>query len=250
MKNPVVEVINPTGTGRVVLLCEHASNTIPEKFNGLGLSPKDSLSHAAWDPGARALSLLLSVALDAPVVASTVSRLVYDCNRPPEAASAMPEKIERISVPGNAGLTPMDRAARTAEIYDPFCTAVSQVLDGRDKNTIVLTIHSFTPVFHGQARSVELGILHDEDSRLVDAMLSHADRLPRRQIKRNEPYGPGDGVTHSLRLHAQSRGLESAMIEVRNDLLRDDDQKAAISKDLLALLQPALKGIAFEEHES
>ena len=246
MDQSPVEILNPDGAGRVVLLCEHASARIPAEYNGLGLSDADRLSHAAWDPGARDLTLLLSQALDAPVVASTVSRLVYDCNRPPEAASAMPEKSERIEVPGNVGLSQPQRDARTAAIYDPFCAAVAKVLDGRGSDTVVVTVHSFTPVYFGQPRAVELGLLHDEDSRLVDAMLTQVDQISGRSIARNEPYGPQDGVTHSLRLHAISRGLANVMIEVRNDLLRSDEQVATVADEILALLRPAMQEIKEE----
>lgn len=245
-----VEILNPTGRGRVVVLCEHASNRIPAEYDGLGLAEADRTSHAAWDPGARSLSQALSRALDAPVVASTVSRLVYDCNRPPEAASAMPEKSELIEVPGNVGLTQAQRDARTAAVYDPFCAAVSRVLDARGPDTVVVTVHSFTPVYYGQPRAVELGLLHDEDSRLVDAMLDHVDRIPHRRTERNQPYGPADGVTHSLRLHALSRGLANVMIEVRNDLMRNDEQVADMAAEILALLEPALKDITIKEDAS
>lgn len=244
-----VEILNQTGQGRVVLLCEHASHRIPPEFCGLGLSDADRLSHAAWDPGARNLTLELSKALDAPVVASTVSRLVYDCNRPPEAASAIPEKSELIAVPGNVGLTQAQRDARKVVAYDPFCAAVSKVVNQRRADTVIVTVHSFTPVYFGTPRTVELGLLHDEDSRLVDAMLNYVERIPHRRTERNEPYGPADGVTHSLRLHALSRGLPNVMIEVRNDLLRANEQITAMAKEILALLQPALNDITIKEEE-
>lgn len=249
MSSPV-EIINPGGKGRVVILCEHASNRIPAEFGGLGLAAEDRDSHAAWDPGARALSLALSAALDAPVVASTVSRLVYDCNRPPEAPSAMPEKSELVEVPGNADLSQDARDARTAAVYEPFCAAVAEVLDARGPDTVVVTIHSFTPVYFGKQRAVELGLLHDDDSRLADAMLARADQIAPRIVERNEPYGPQDGVTHSLRLHALSRGLANVMIEVRNDLMRTDEDIAGRAQEILTLLQPALNDIVSREEQS
>ncbi len=250
METRPVEIINPGGKGRVVLLCEHASNRIPVEYNGLGLSDADRNSHAAWDPGALALTQVLSQALDAPAVTSTVSRLVYDCNRPPEAASAMPEKSELIEVPGNVGLTQLQRDARTGAVYRPFCAAVTAELENRGPDTVVVTVHSFTPVFYGQPRNVELGLLHDDDSRLVDAMLRRAGDIPHRRTERNEPYGPTDGVTHSLRLHALSRGLPNVMIEVRNDLLGTEKQIAGIALDILALLEPALNDITIREEAS
>ena len=244
--NEAVEVLNATGTGGALILCEHASHYIPERYKGLGLAQADRTSHAAWDPGARAVSLALSGALDAPLVASRVSRLVYDCNRPPEAASAMPEKSEVIEVPGNTGLTPEARTERVNSVYVPFCKTVSAVLAARKAaglDTVLITMHSFTPVYFGARRAVEIGILHDSDTRLADAMLAEAHRLPHRRVARNDPYGPEDGVTHSLRLHGLGNGLANVMIEVRNDLLQTPEDEAAMAEELLTLLRPALAAL-------
>lgn len=238
-----VDVWNATGSGEVLVLCEHASNHIPARYEGLGLSEEDRISHAAWDPGALAVAKGLSAALDAPLVASCVSRLVYDCNRPPEAPSAMPAKSELIEVPGNRNLDAAARAERVATVYDPFCAAVAKVIADRKaagRETMLVTIHSFTPVYYGSPRSVEIGILHDDDTRLADAMLDAAPALPHRQVERNAPYGPQDGVTHSLVLHGQDNGLANVMIEIRNDLLRTPEQETTMTEELLCLLRPAL----------
>jgi predicted N-formylglutamate amidohydrolase len=241
-----VETLNPKGKGPVVILCEHASNHIPDRYNGLGLSPQDQVSHAAWDPGARDVALRLSHALDAPMVASCVSRLVYDCNRPPDSPGAMIKQSEQITVPGNRTLSAAARADRTAAVYTPFCTAVDHVLDARKHRgqaTAIVTVHSFTRIYFDTARAVEIGILHDQDSRLADAMLAQAHVLPHRTILRNQPYGPQDGVTHSLNLHAASRGLANVMIEIRNDLLADAKGVDTLSQEVLTLLIPALADV-------
>lgn len=244
-----VEIGNREGNGPVVIVCEHAAYDIPELYQNLGLDPAHRRSHAAWDPGARALAVKLSDALDAPLIASRVSRLVYDCNRPPEAASAMPERSEVIDVPGNHNLTPAQRAARVDAVYRPFCNAVTSVLMGRTARhipTVLITIHSFTSYYHGQPRAVEIGILHDADARLADAMLAQSHRLPHRNIQRNAPYGPEDGVTHSLKLHGINNGLANVMIEIRNDLLATPDDEDAMAAELLQLILPALVAMGFE----
>lgn len=243
-----VEIGNREGNGPAVILCEHASHDIPEFYQGLGLEPVHRSSHAAWDPGARAVAVKLSDALDAPLIASRVSRLVYDCNRPPEAASAMPERSEVIDVPGNHGLTQAQRTARVDAIYRPFCRAVTGVLTDRAARnipTVLLTIHSFTPYYYGHTRRVEIGILHDADARLADAMLAQSHRLPQRNIQRNAPYGPEDGVTHSLKLHGMGHGLANVMIEMRNDLLTTPDDEATMADEVLRLLLPALATLGF-----
>lgn len=239
MKLPV-EVINRGGSGEIVILCEHASAHIPREYFELGLCQNDRKSHAAWDPGALDLASSLSQELDAPLIASCVSRLIYDCNRPPEEMSSIPAQSELIHVPGNVRLSSAERHARAQAVYLPFCQTVSNVLDARGADTFVVTVHSFTPTYFGKPRLVELGLLHDSDTRLADAMLINAVRLPHRKIARNEPYGPADGVTHSLKLHAVSRGLANVMIEVRNDLIATENDISEMTRDIVALLEPAI----------
>lgn len=238
-----VTLVNAKGAGPIVLLCEHASAHIPAVYGGLGLSDAARNSHVAWDPGALPLSRHLSAHLDAPLIAGAVSRLVIDCNRPPDAASAMPERSELIEVPGNRNLSPAERARRIEAFYRPFCAAVEAVLEARRRRrlaTVLVTVHSFAPVYFGEFRAVEIGILHDSNPRLADAMLARSDRIPSRRVERNQPYGPQDGVTHSLKVHGTANGLDSVMIEVRNDLIATGDGQARIAEDLLSLLRPAL----------
>lgn len=241
-----VEVRNRDGAGPALVLCEHASAHIPARYHGLGLADQDRDSHAVWDPGARAVACHLADALHSPLVASTVSRLVYDCNRPPDAPDAMPARSERIDVPGNKNLTDAARHERIESIYNHFCTFVSGVITARQTvgdAPALITVHSFTPVYFGQPRSCQIGILHDDDTRLADAMLSSADLLPHRRIERNVPYGPADGVTHSLKLHGIANDLPNVMIEIRNDLIATPEQQYDTAQDLLKLIQPALAAL-------
>ncbi|PVA10844.1 N-formylglutamate amidohydrolase [Pelagivirga sediminicola] len=247
---PVVEVVGTNATGAALILCEHAAHDIPARYAGLGLTPEAAISHAAWDPGARNLALHLVQCLDGTLIASRVSRLVYDCNRPPEAASAMPEKSELIDVPGNTGLTGAQRTERAESVYHPFCNAVTAAIDAREARaqpTALITVHSFTPVYYGVRRETEIGILHDDDTALADAMLKGAEKLPHRVIHRNRPYGPEDGVTHSLQRHGLAHGLPNVMIEVRNDLLQTPEDIARIGDELCAMIAPAIIHLGLQE---
>ena len=224
-----VQVVNPAGASDVVLVCEHASHYIPECFGGLGLSEPDKLSHAAWDPGAMAVATHMSHAMDAPLVASGVSRLVYDCNRPPDAAGAMPARSEVIDVPGNANLTPEARADRIVQYYLPFSARLRSVI-GQSAAPIIITVHSFTPIYHGKPRAVEIGILHDSDTRLADAMLQTAPAHANFDVQRNAPYGAHDGVTHTLQEHAVKDGHLNVMLEIRNDLIQTPEQQEVMGQ--------------------
>lgn len=158
----------------------------------------------------------------------------------------MPEKSEIYEIPGNLNLTPAERYARTAALYIPFHDRINSEIErilGEGRKPVIVTIHTFTPVYFGKAREVEIGILHDTDSRLADAMLQAADGGPYR-VERNSPYGPEDGVTHTLRLHALPKGYANVMIEVRNDLVRDEAGVAAISAYLADLISAGLQRVA------
>ncbi|GHB42852.1 N-formylglutamate amidohydrolase [Pseudovibrio japonicus] len=251
--NGTVETINTEGVAPVVLVCEHASKFIPEDLNGLGLSVEAANSHAAWDPGALAVATLLSTRLNAPLVAQRVSRLVYDCNRPPEAPSAMPVKSEIYEIPGNVSLSDEQKQDRVTRFYRPFQSAVRQVIDAKQasgQQPVLITIHSFTPVYNGQRRAVEVGVLHDSDTRFADALLEALCPSERYDIQRNEPYGPEDGVTHTLVDQAQSRGLLNVMIEIRNDLIAQDADQKQIAKLLGEAILQALPQFSKETSAS
>ncbi|GEO83838.1 MULTISPECIES: N-formylglutamate amidohydrolase [Alphaproteobacteria] len=241
-----VAVDNPEGGGTCLFVCEHASHRMPERAGNLGLDADALVSHIVWDPGALAVARRLSALLDGTLVHQCFSRLVYDCNRPPESPAAMPDKSEIYDIPGNRDLSPAERYARTAALYIPFHDRISGILAERQaqgRKTVVVTVHSFTPIYMGKQREVEIGILHDADSRLADEMLSAAGGGPFRAA-RNEPYGPEDGVTHSLRLHALPGGHLNVMIEVRNDLIRDENGERAVADYLAGLLRAGLEALS------
>lgn len=241
-----VAVENVNADGAVVLVCEHASSLLPTAAGTLGLSSEALSSHIAWDPGALAVSRLLSAKLDALLVHQRFSRLIYDCNRPPESSAAMPEKSEIYEIPGNRDLAVAERYARTAAIYVPFHDRISAVLASRaaaGRSSVLVTVHSFTPVYFGKPRAVEIGILHDTDTRLADAMLDGAAKAGRFRVERNSPYGPEDGVTHTLRLHALPAGHANVMIEVRNDLIANSVDQEVMADYLAGLIADAVSSV-------
>lgn len=237
-----VHVTHGAGASGIVLVCEHASHVIPEELNDLGLPPDMRRGHAAWDPGALGVAQGLSNRLDAPLVAGAVSRLIYDCNRPPEAASAMPDQSEGHDISGNIGLTDTARADRITRYYLPFEAAIRDTMEATAAR-VLITVHSFTPVFLGQTRDVQIGVLHDTDSRLADAMLACTQRHTALRTQRNAPYGPEDGVTHTLKLHGLSKGIPNVMLEVRNDLIATPQAQADMAQMLAGWITEALVAV-------
>src|SRR6476661_7096283 len=183
-------LVNGGGRSSYVLICEHASNRLPRTLGTLGLPQAELTRHIAWDIGAEQVARRLSRLMDAPLVLQRYSRLAYDCNRPPDAADAMPEISESTDIPGNRNLSPADKLARIRQIYRPFHGAITDLLDGRAAagvRSLVVSIHSFTPVYKGERRTVELGILHDRDRSLPERLMPCFATVDARY---NEPYGP------------------------------------------------------------
>ena len=154
MPEKTVKVYNANAPHPVILVCEHASAFIPAEFNQLGLNDAVAESHIAWDPGASAVAHFLANGLNAVLVESTVSRLVYDCNRPPESPTAVPHRSEIYDVPGNKDLLDGPRNARAHDYYFPFKHALTQTIADHTGTPILVTIHSFTPVYHGEPLSL------------------------------------------------------------------------------------------------
>lgn len=238
-----VAVEKPDGRSPVLVICEHASRTVPERFGDLGLSGEALNSHIAWDPGALAVARGISGNLDATLVYQRFSRLIYDCNRPPESPAAMPNASEIYPIPGNQLIDAAEREARTKALYVPFHRRIGDLLRNRAARgiaSVIVTIHSFTPVYDGHRRDVELGILHDADDRFASRMLAAAGEAPLYNTQRNQPYGPADGVTHTLQLHGLANQLQNVMIEVRNDLIVDDVGQGVMADYLTGLIQHSL----------
>ncbi len=244
-------VVNRDGASPVIVVCEHASCFVPAELNSLGLDAETLKSHVAWDPGAMKVAEGISERLDAVLVASQISRLVYDCNRPPAAAGAVPERSEIFDIPGNRNLAPAQREARIALVYEPFRASLASVIAAAEGPAVIVTIHSFTPVYDGVARDVELGILHDSDARLADAMLMNTHWHTSLDVRRNEPYGPEDGVTHTLRENAVPAGLYNVMIEIRNDLIKTPREQDAMAATLSGWIISGLRelGVAIPGEE-
>lgn len=206
-----------------LLIGDHAGNVIPRMLDDLGISAEERARHIGWDIGIARLGELLSERLRAPFIRQVYSRLVIDCNRDPDRQDAIPPVSDGTIVPGNAGLSTADRAARVAAIHAPYQQAIDAALVERDaagQPTVLVALHSFTPRMSGFDRPWQAGVLHygheDRFARaLIDALKS---RVP--CVGDNEPYRM-DGTDHTVPRHAFGSGRPYAEIEVRQDLLGD-----------------------------
>ena len=207
--------------GGLLLLCDHASNRIPAEYRDLGLPSSELERHIAYDIGAAALTRELALRLRAPAVLSCFSRLVIDPNRGADDPTLIMRLSDGAVVPGNAGVDAAERERRLNRFFRPYHARISHVIDemlAAGKPPAILSIHSYTPVWKGAARPWHAGVLWDRDPRLalplIDALRAEAGM----QVGDNEPY-EGALKNDTMYVHATSRGLAHALLEVRNDLI-------------------------------
>ena len=219
---PAFECINFHGRSKTVLICDHASNRIPRRLGDLGLGPELLLDHIAWDPGAAAVARVLSELLDAPLVLSAYSRLVIDCNRPLESPQSVAEESAGTEVPGNLGLTSSQRRQRVDEVFKPYHRAIAALLDARSgRPSLLLSIHSFTANLDGLRRPWVIGVASRRNRGLTGCLIRALRVSNIGLVGDNEPYGIADAYDYSLPTHGERRGIAHAMIEIRQDGLRD-----------------------------
>ena len=221
-----VEVVNGEGASPFVILCDHASNRLPERYGDLGLTSAERASHIAWDPGALAVSLAMVARIDAALVHSTVSRLIIDCNRDLDAPDLIWTLSERTRIAANENLGPEERQFRIATYHRPFHDAIDALIERRiaaGRETVLICMHSFTPVYHGMSRPWPVGLIHGVDDTFTAAV---RDALlvgdPGMNVGWNEPYAALNGVTLTLEKHGDAKGLAAVMVEIRNDEIADD----------------------------
>ncbi len=218
-----VEVINPEGRSHVLLVCDHASNRLPQSLAGLGLDPQQLTEHIAWDPGAADVARALADRLDAPLVLSGYSRLAVDCNRPLQSSESIIEHTAGIAVPGNQQLSQEARAQRINALFHPYHRTIEQLLDKRRQSTRrLISIHSFTPLLQDQRRPWHIGISWKRDRRLADLLITRLQQHRHICLGINQPYPISDEFDYTLPHHGDRRSLQNAMIELRQDGLTSE----------------------------
>ncbi len=230
-------VQNAGGSSPYVLVCDHAGQAIPRSLGDLGLEPGDIDLHIGWDIGAGALASRLGQRLGACVIRQAYSRLVIDCNRPPEHPDLVPDVSDGTAVPGNRDLSAQDIQTRLAAIHAPYHAGIASLLDEREAlggKAAVVSVHSFTPVMNGEARPWHVGVLHGGDSPLSRQMLSRLRSEDGLVVGDNQPYSLGSS-DHTVPLHAQAHGRDYLELELRQDLIADAAGQTHFA-DLLARL--------------
>lgn len=238
-----VEIVPGDAARGLLLICEHASNHVPEDLAQLGLPEPEFSRHIAYDIGAAAVTRHLAARLGAPAILTRFSRLIIDPNRGAQDPTLVMRLSDGAIVPGNARIDEAGKQARLARFYAPFDAAVDAAVDAALATGVppaIVTIHSFTPAWRTIPRPWHVGILWDRDDRLSVPLIAGLRADPADLVVGdNQPYGgglPGDTIDR----HALARGLRNALVEIRQDLIAGEDGQIAWSDRFARLLKPLL----------
>lgn len=236
------------GDSPFVLIADHAGQRIPARLGDLGLAQAELDRHIGWDIGIAGLAERLSEKLDAFAILQTYSRLVIDCNRPLEAPGSIVAVSDGTAVPGNEGLDDDAKTARALEIFAPYHARITQELDRRSEEApapVLISLHSFTPVFAGFVRPWHTGVLYHRDTRLAHALRDALRAEAGLVVGDNEPYAVSDASDFAVPVHGEQRGLLHVELEIRQDLIADtagQEEWAERLARILPKLLPDLNG--------
>jgi predicted N-formylglutamate amidohydrolase len=235
-----------SGGSPFFLICDHAGRRIPRRLGALGVPDAELERHIAWDIGAAGVAVKLSALLDAFTILQTYSRLVIDCNRPVGSPGSVVALSEHTEIPGNLGLTAQDADLRAQEIFWPYHERIRRELDARAKAhraTVLVSIHSFTPVFKSNTRPMQAGVLYQRDARLAHRMLKVLRQDATLVVGDNEPYSVSDLTDYAIPVYGEQRGLPHVELEIRQDLIAEDPGQTIWAARIAAALEKAAIGL-------
>ena len=246
---PPVTVRNAGGASPLLLVADHAGVVSPRALGRLGIAGSEWQRHIAFDIGIAELGRLLSDALDATLIRQNYSRLVIDCNRPLDATSSIPQVSEVTPIPGNVGLSDAQKEARARAIFRPYHDCIEAELARRRQaggSAALIALHSFTPVFKGQARPWHVALLSNRDRRLAERLLALLQDERGLVVGDNQPYVVSDATDYTIPVHGERHGLPHALIEIRQDLIADEGGQQQWAERLARLLPRAYENLSAE----
>ncbi|HEY0234817.1 MAG TPA: N-formylglutamate amidohydrolase [Afipia sp.] len=235
---PVLE-INPDSRSPFLFTCDHYGRLIPRRLGDLGLPASELERHIAWDIGIAGVATRLANDLNVHLIAQRYSRLVIDCNRPFDSPSSIPLISEATEIPGNSGLNGDAIQMRRRDIFGPYHDRIIEALDARAAQgipTIVVSLHSFTPVYAGVKRPWHIGTLYHRDTRLPPLFLELLRAEGDLVVGNNEPYAVSDDTDYTIPVHAERRGLINSGLEIRQDLIADESGQIEWAERLARIL--------------
>ncbi len=223
----------------LIFVCDHASSALPVGYGTLGLDQGDFATHIACDIGAAEVTRALCKSYGAPAILAGWSRLLIDLNRGEDDPTLVMKLSDGRIIPGNRSAGPEEIARRIENFHAPYHSAIAGEITRFRTVPILVSVHSFTPVWKGFRRPWEVGVLWDRDDRLAKPLLEALARAGF-VVGDNEPYS-GELENDCLYRHGTMNGLPHVLIEIRQDLVATDATALAMVVRLKPALDAALR---------
>lgn len=244
---PPFRILEEGATSPFLVICDHAGNVLPKSLSNLGLGDADLKRHIAWDIGVAGVAERLAPLLSAFTILQTYSRLVIDCNRPLGVESSIVQESEYTRIPGNLQVSPAAARSRADAVFYPYHRRIERELERREGmalETVLVALHSFTPVFKGVARPWHAGVLYHRDTRYAhacrDVLLSEGGLT----IGDNQPYFVSELSDYGVLEYGERRGRLHVELEIRQDLIEDAEGQRCWAERLARILPAALRNVA------
>jgi predicted N-formylglutamate amidohydrolase len=218
-----------------LVTCEHGGNRIPAPYRSLFAGHAALLgTHRGYDPGALIMAKELAKALHAPLVTSTISRLLIDLNRSighPQLFSA-----------ATRGAPSSLRERIVEQHYLPYRAQVEKLVRrsvSRGRRVVHISSHSFTPELYGKVRRADVGLLYHPgrsgEVRLCERWKATlATMAPGLRVRRNYPYaGKGDGLTSYLRMRFSPAAYVGIELEINQRIVHAAGRRWTALRDVL-----------------
>ncbi len=245
--SPPFETINNSRSDSpVLILCDHASNYVPLALKGLGIHAQYLHQHIAYDIGAAGVSRTMASNMGVMAVLGGFSRLVLDPNRFLTAHDSIPSISDGVVIPANESLTATDRMLRVEELFIPYHMAINGAITHLLRHfsmPLILSVHSYTPIFQGFERPWEIGVLWEGDDGVASLLINYLRENTDYHVGENEPYHACNPLGYTVKTHAESKHFPHALIEIRQDLIADIQGQmkfAGILAGALAMIQSTL----------
>lgn len=244
---PAFTVVRPRGGSLFVIACDHGGTLLPHALGDLGVSDDVMRTHVASDLHVAELAGLLAERLDAFTIVHNYSRLAIDVNRPLDSPESIVTRSERTRIPGNEALAPDARELRAQALFWSYHRRIEEELSRRareGRESVLVALHTFTPVYLSVPRAMHAGVLYGRDTRLARAVLARLRADLSLRVGDNEPYAMSDETDYTAVVHGEQRGLLHVELEVRQDLLADPAGREAWAERLAATLRDAVSSVS------
>lgn len=229
--------LNPNN--KVLITCEHATNDLPEDYQWSESDRRNFVDeHWGLDIGAFEMANALAIELKCVFVHSLYSRLLLDTNRSIVSDTLFRKTGDGKEVDLNKNLTHEEEQRRIKRFYIPYYEALREI-SSKVSPTYVLSVHSFTPIYQGETRSMEVGVLYGLDSTkfAIDINAGMNDKGYCSEV--NKPY---DGITtmgtlKSLIYAKYPAKRQGITFEFRNDILSDKEKCAKLRRNTVSVLK-------------